>query len=136
MFSLPNSQSWSLSQTTLTGLKPDTGLDRVIVNMDASPKQQKLYLQLPCDQIIFNYTGRVTMTPVEGAIKVAECFNESFYVLPDGFDSFDKDVFVPAWFPKPCTQKQLGAKDKKMADYMLTPENLEKMREFNDSKKT
>lgn len=27
-------------------------------------------------------------------------------------------------------------KDKKMADYMLTPENLEKMREFNDSKKT
>ena len=27
-------------------------------------------------------------------------------------------------------------KDKKMADYMLTPENLEIMREFNDSKKT
>jgi len=27
-------------------------------------------------------------------------------------------------------------KDKKMADYMLTPENLEKMREFNDSRKT
>ncbi|MEJ6588693.1 MAG: hypothetical protein QNL43_02720 [Crocinitomicaceae bacterium] len=27
-------------------------------------------------------------------------------------------------------------KDKKMADYMLTAENLEKMREFNDSKKT
>ena len=27
-------------------------------------------------------------------------------------------------------------KDKKMADYMLNPENLEKMREFNDSKKT
>ena len=27
-------------------------------------------------------------------------------------------------------------KDKKMADYMLTPENLDKMREFNDSKKT
>ena len=27
-------------------------------------------------------------------------------------------------------------KDKKMADYMLTPENLEKMRKFNDSKKT
>jgi magnesium-transporting ATPase (P-type) len=26
-------------------------------------------------------------------------------------------------------------KDKKMADYMLTPENLEKMREYNDSKK-
>ena len=26
-------------------------------------------------------------------------------------------------------------KDKKMADYMLTAENLEKMREFNDSKK-
>ena len=26
-------------------------------------------------------------------------------------------------------------KDKKMADYMLTPENLDKMREFNDSKK-
>ena len=25
-------------------------------------------------------------------------------------------------------------KDKKIADYMLTPENLEKMREFNDSK--
>ena len=25
-------------------------------------------------------------------------------------------------------------KDKKMADYMLTPENLEKMREYNDSK--
>jgi len=27
-------------------------------------------------------------------------------------------------------------KVKKRADYMLTPENLEKMREFNDSKKT
>ena len=27
-------------------------------------------------------------------------------------------------------------KDKKMADYMLTAESLEKMREFNDSKKT
>ena len=27
-------------------------------------------------------------------------------------------------------------KDKKIADYMLTAENLEKMREFNDSKKT
>ena len=26
-------------------------------------------------------------------------------------------------------------KDKKMADYMLTAENLEKMREYNDSKK-
>ena len=26
-------------------------------------------------------------------------------------------------------------KDKKMADYMLTAENLDKMREFNDSKK-
>jgi uncharacterized protein involved in tolerance to divalent cations len=26
-------------------------------------------------------------------------------------------------------------KDKKMADYMLTAENLEKMREFNNSKK-
>jgi hypothetical protein len=26
-------------------------------------------------------------------------------------------------------------KDKKMADYMLTQENLEKMREYNDSKK-
>ena len=26
-------------------------------------------------------------------------------------------------------------KDKKMTDYMLTPENLEKMREYNDSKK-
>ena len=26
-------------------------------------------------------------------------------------------------------------KDKKMADYMLTPENFEKMREYNDSKK-
>ena len=25
-------------------------------------------------------------------------------------------------------------KDKKMANYMLTPENLDKMREFNDSK--
>ena len=25
-------------------------------------------------------------------------------------------------------------KDKKIADYMLTPENLDKMREFNDSK--
>ena len=27
-------------------------------------------------------------------------------------------------------------KDKKMADYMLTPENLEKMREFNESKES
>jgi multisubunit Na+/H+ antiporter MnhC subunit len=27
-------------------------------------------------------------------------------------------------------------KDKKVADYMLTEENLEKMREFNDSKKS
>jgi hypothetical protein len=26
-------------------------------------------------------------------------------------------------------------KDKKMANYMLTPENLEKMRKYNDSKK-
>ena len=85
---------WELTQvrskqTTLTGISPDMGTNRIFVDVERNDK--RLLLVPPCSQLVLNYAGRITMIPDVKAIFVCKAFKREFYVTAKGHDGIDQE---------------------------------------------
>ena len=95
--------------TNLLGLTPDRGYDSVFVK--ACDKDQKLYARTMSENLVLNFSGKVSRVPAKGSIHIARCFGSDFYLEEGGFSSAHKsDGFVPAWMMRCAgTSKGVGA---------------------------
>lgn len=93
-------------------LKPDTGLDKLLVDHSS----EKLLIREGTSDIVLNYIGKITRVPTVTSLLLCEMWGESFFVEGSGHRSPLSPDWVPAWsvpLAKPIAPESVSSGPKK-----------------------